>query len=719
MTTFYLDYEGGSDAADGTTFANRWKTFAGGATAARIGPADVIRVMASPTETLVGNATWTQYSKTVTLAAAVTLNISDCETAWTGVTNTTVTASTTVFKEGSKAMSCVVASAFTTGKAAYFATGTLDLSAYQQVCFWVRATVALAAGTLSLRLCSDIAGATTVHTLAIPALPATNTWLPVVVDTGSALNSAIASVALYCDTDPATVTVWVDNVNACKAPSSADALTLHSLVGKAWNASWAPSTAYALGAKRRPSQPQRNGLAYQASVAGTSGAAEPGWPLELGATVVDGTVTWTAQELEDSWYAIQSINGSTVKLDNELETIGSAGRGYAGASETVATYKREPIVATSGNTITDSGNVGLPIVFTGGWDRTAMTTQSGETWFSGHNTLSGAAGIHPGANNYLNIINLNLVRFDRGGIGSGGAGGVGVCLFNCHWNNNGAAAYNATAALLLAATGCAFRNNGQTSSNAAFDAGVGGAALRLAFTRVALDNNLLTPWRPGAALALNMVHSRNNGGVGASINSATRAYGLVTANNSGGGVEANSTTQALANALIGEGTAFVAFNTLTLAGLDPYIFSHKHNQVADAHLITADGGTIAAATDQRHTASGISWKFSPTSITRGPGYPLKLAVARLACAANVAVSISIWIRRDNSAIIGTLKVAGGQLAGIPTDVTAVATGGTFGWVISPVLTVTPTEAGVIEVTFEVYDGTSTSHNFWIDDLVIA
>ena len=54
MATFYLDFEAGSDAADGTTFANRWKTIKDGATAARIAPGDIIRIMGSPAPTSLG-----------------------------------------------------------------------------------------------------------------------------------------------------------------------------------------------------------------------------------------------------------------------------------------------------------------------------------------------------------------------------------------------------------------------------------------------------------------------------------------------------------------------------------------------------------------------------------------------------------------------------------------------------------------------------------------
>jgi|GEM_PF-1799055 len=54
---------------------------------------------------------------------------------------------------------------------------------------------------------------------------------------------------------------------------------------------WQASTIYSLGADRMPTSP--NGFRYQVTVVGTSGAAEPTWPTTIGATVVDGTVTWT------------------------------------------------------------------------------------------------------------------------------------------------------------------------------------------------------------------------------------------------------------------------------------------------------------------------------------------------------------------------------------------------------------------------------------------
>lgn len=62
-------------------------------------------------------------------------------------------------------------------------------------------------------------------------------------------------------------------------------------------ATWAASTAYSLGAVRTPTTP--NGYVYTVTTAGTSAATEPTWPTTIGATVVDGGVTWTCAAEQD------------------------------------------------------------------------------------------------------------------------------------------------------------------------------------------------------------------------------------------------------------------------------------------------------------------------------------------------------------------------------------------------------------------------------------
>jgi len=67
---------------------------------------------------------------------------------------------------------------------------------------------------------------------------------------------------------------------------------------------WQANTAYAL-AVVKPTSP--NGFYYIATNAGTSGATEPTWPTSSGLTVVDGTITWVAQQVSLSTGSIRIV----------------------------------------------------------------------------------------------------------------------------------------------------------------------------------------------------------------------------------------------------------------------------------------------------------------------------------------------------------------------------------------------------------------------------
>lgn len=703
----------------GSSKADAWKTISSGATAARHAAGDTIRIKASPDETLVGNATWTEYSKTITLAGAVTANIATCETAWTGSANVTQTADISQYKEGTKAAKSVIAAGFTTGIVAYFATGTLDLSGYQQVSFWFyNSTAALAANTLSLRLCSDAVGAVTVHTIAIPAMPS-SFWVPLTVDLGSNMNSAIASISLYADLDPGAVTVYLDNIIACKASSSADALTLTSLLGKVHNKVWVASTTYAVNDIRKPTQPNRNGWRYKVTAqTGASGSSEPTWPHGIGSTVTDGGVTWTCEGLEDTWYPIQSINGTTVKLDNGVNTQGNAGRGYSGATETVATYKREPINLAFGTGSLDSlnqakrnGTPTSPITYTGGWDRTSMAAQNGETWLSAQNGYNYGIGSYLDGADYLVFENINGVRHNLGVIWYQT---VSLILRNCQFSGcTGSGFYNASAVAAAAITGLVFNNNGAHGL-------IHGSPISAKLSRFTASGNGSDGINCTNSYVANLQYTdivcKNNGGYGINddgfsvkpyINLTTGGNGSAGMRSPGGAI--------LHNALIQDTTEFSAMGT----GYDAYIWSSKHDQTANNHIGTTDGGTIISATDQRNTPSGISWKFRPTSTARNSGYPLRLSVAKIACLADMAVNLTIYARRDSTNIQGRLLVRGGQIAGVGADVSVSCAPSINTWIQSSTLTFTPTENGVVEVHFEVWDGTTTDKNMWIDDFAVA
>lgn len=337
--TIFLDLESGLDSNDGTTFANRKKTLAGASAIAQ--PGDTVRIMASTTPNSLGvNGTFAKGSPTITLASAVNATIENCETAWTASANVTCTTST-IRKQGAFATVIDVASAFTTGLAAYKSFTELDLSAYQQLSLWYNSGTAGFVGGFTIKLCSDTAGAAPVNSFSIPAsvTSGASQWNRVTVDLGSAMGASIQSIAIYIDSDIGRQVITVDNIVACKAPGTGE-LSHKTLIGKA---------------------------------------------NSLGAGGDDS----------ETWYAIRAIEGTTITLDLlNSSNAGSTTNGrYWGVSETVTAYSLFPSyvptnVVSADLQWTAGGTDQATLTISGGWNRTDMTTQTGQTWLAVGNAPS-------------------------------------------------------------------------------------------------------------------------------------------------------------------------------------------------------------------------------------------------------------------------------------------------------------------------------------------
>lgn len=704
MSIFYLDFVGGNDANDGLSFANRWKTFAGGATAGRLTNGDTIRIKETPAPTLVGNATWTDNSATITLAGAVTANIDTGESAWTASANITTSVST-ARKQGTGSMQINPAAGFTTGKMAYKALGApLDLSAYQQVSFWF----SQGSGACQLCLCSDTTGDVPVHTIDIPAGDI-GVWWPITKDFGANLSSSIQSVALYAVTDPGTSILRIDNIIACKASASADSLTLNSLIGKAHNLPWAPSTAYTVGQIRVPLPGQRNGLGYQCTTAGTSGASEPTWPDALGATVTDGTAVWTAYDVEDGWWAIAGINGTTVTLDAN-GVLNGVYPGYAGTTETVATYKREcynqGINNSVANILNKTGSVSAPMIVSGGWNATDMSTQTGETWLDRQN--SNTIGFRSlGSGSYINLDNYHVARSEGTAIDlsttlntarnvSGVCANIGflsdgvreiTAVRGGRFNQCGAGLYGS--ASQLTARNVNLRGCSEYPVRSVVNSGIG---------RITVTNGALDSAKAAAFYTL-----------------SAGSYKFINCSFRNAAPMQTGTTNIT---LINPSNLLDATLPAEQAGNGHVIRVQKWNGSATDNRAIYDVGVVRSVTDVMHAATGMAWRFNPTDVLCLPGYPLKEVIAQIYCEAGVTKTISVWTRRNNTNVVGELIVRGEQLAGVPeSKVTCTPAINT--WVQSGPITITPTESGVIEVEFAVYDGVGTTNAFWIDDMVIA
>jgi len=765
MPTYYLDQDGGNDANNGTTFALRWKTITNGATAGRLAVGDTIRIMASPDPTSIGNATWTGGGRPASLAGSpsstnttpivVTLNahglvagdyisltgqasntnaigvwkvgtttantfqilnmdgsnttgnavgpasggvtkVNNCmvKTAtplvqnialcgglgqkpqWTASANVTTAQNTTIWKEGNSCANIDVAAGFATGKAAYYTLpATLDLSAYQQVTFWARLNTGTvgAAGQAYLALCTDTIGDTVVHQCDIPALGGIAVWVPVTVNLGTNLNAAIRSVAFYVVTDLGAQTFRLDNIVACKAASSADSVTLNSLISKS-----------------------------------------------------DGTG-------DEAWYAIQSINHDVIMLANANANTSqnTAIRGYNGVTETVTTYKRETtktVPAATGTTIVaavnDEGNPGSLITYSGGWNRTDMSTQTGQTWYDGSN--GNGIGLQASARSFIQIDRLNFCRYERGiqftsssnnitvgsayitacgttGFDFGSSFVVGVNTSSLWVNNN-------NEGIALAGTGSTITDVKLASNNTTFGLDFSGNSHAVGSI---ISGNSGTSVSSGAVRFEGSFNctigtaTLTNSAVSPAILNGGTAFGnsINGGSSSGhtGGVSFFSGQLYLNNFTINEATEVSSSNPVP-----GFVYANRLDDTDNNSWVFQPGiGTVNQQTAVVDSPATTSWRMRPTSANATANSPLLLKLGTVVCAASSAVTVTARMQRSNTGLTMRLICPGGQITGVETSAFADMTAAANTWE-TVTITFTPTKAGAVDIYAHAFGGTTFS-----------
>lgn len=768
MATYYIDFENGNDSSTGLSFAQRWRTITNGATTARIAPGDEIRIMASPDPTSIGNATWTGGGRpaakniisstnatpiVITTATAHGLvpgdyvsivnhsantnangiwkvgatpttttfeilqldgsnttgngtgtatgnitkannlivktatplvqNIALCgglgqKPSWTASANANASTITggSVHKEGYGGEQIGLTTAFTTGKAAYYTLpSTLDLSAYQQVSFWVQLASSAggvgAAGQAYVALCTDTTGDTVVHQCPVPALGAVGVWVPVTVNLGTNLNSAIRSVAFYVVTDVGVQLFYLDNIIACKAASAADSVTLQSLVSKS-----------------------------------------------------DGTG-------DEAWYPIQSINYDVIMLANTNNLLPSSTslRGYSGTSETVTTYKRETIKTTpaAGSTtqvsvINDGGISGSPITFSGGWNRTDMSTQTGRTWLDG---LSGngyglynpqasinidridlcrySSGIYNVSTSVLNNINSIYTTACTTGISIPSSSNV---YFGTIWANNNSTGIRFSNCYGLSVTdvknasnnqayGIDFANCGNVNIVSALASNCGTATGQ---TGLRFDASVFCS--VGYLVSTDAESSSGifvNGGYSNFVNGGYTSRNAIGANvQSGGQLFLNNFT-------IGESTEVNIGSVAT-----SFVYSNRHDDTDNNSWVWFGGlGTINQQTSVVDSPATTSWLMRPTNTRTSAINPVRLKLGTVVCAANSLVTVTARMRRSNTGLTMRLCCPGGQISGVSSDVTSDMTAAANTWE-TVTITFTPTKAGAVDIYAYAFGGSTYS-----------
>jgi lambda family phage minor tail protein L len=134
---------------------------------------------------------------------------------------------------------------------------------------------------------------------------------------------------------------------------------------------WQASTSYAVGAIVRATTTQTSGLVFRCTVAGTSASTQPAWPTDIGSTIADGGVTWTAISSVYEELAVLGPNAIIelfeLQLDTTLHGASTTYYWHNGVNAAVTgnivfasnTYVRLPVEAT-GFDYTSSGSLPRP-----------------------------------------------------------------------------------------------------------------------------------------------------------------------------------------------------------------------------------------------------------------------------------------------------------------------------------------------------------------------
>jgi len=610
-----------------------------------------------------------------------------------------------------------------TGKAAYVELeNALDLSGYQQISFscifdYLSSSQEDDDSVMSLRLCTDTTGDTSVHTIPIThGFDNSDDWYSVVHDFGTNLNASIQSVAIYVDTTlaHANTEVIIDNVIACKAKSSADSLTHASLISK-------------------------------------------------------------GNTHNDVWYGLMAIDGKRLVLrtyggDNTSGLFGSLAP-YPGATETVTTYKREcfrrPTFRSTTErrhspffNIDEAGSIGdssFNKVISGGWNTTDMSSQdtNSGTWFD---------CIHPAHYNGIYSEMTNRLSISKFGVYKGRAGILNrmdqryegrshvINNLNCVSTSQGESwgpdfQYNNCVFSNLKFERDPQANDGSVHNSSVIfkDCTFYSASFDYASVNVFQYITLLNPTIRGTAQNMDQMAfdtlGRDIKVLGGSVNNIRWILNNKANMNKGGRFRMSNTLINNDSVAPIQGTEHRLYYDATHSGGAGGAVSNtygenndqepatiiNYNNVATDHRLYFFGAEVFSETSVRNTASGIAWKMRNWNVNnlngrKGVNY-VKWRFAETAVNASAQVTLTAYVRRSDTGF--NLKLAAlaedNYHMGITSDVTVTASGSADAWE-QLTLNVTPTAAGTITFTslfsgeYGVYDASQVGY---IDDIAIT
>lgn len=664
MTIWYIDALQGNDANAGTSYATRKQTPDGISTYAA---GDEVRFVETRAPVSVGNVTWTDNSDVLTLSTPLNyLEIDPSTAAWTPSANvTTLAESSSLHRRQSPTASRInIATGFTTGKVAYRTLpATVDASAFEALTFMVKILTASTTNwqNLNFNLCSDATGDVPVLTVNFGTLLAdqgpgqsssftltTVSFITMVFDNVAALPSNINSLSISATADPVVPNFTLSNILAVKGRASADHFTYDTLFSK-----------------------QTEG--------------EPEWyPLGY----VDSA---TQVRLID---AASGVPGPTGKIN------------YRGTTETVETFMVAPEfhypVSGQRSLPTTEGTFAAPITVTFGWTRassmesqtgktfvcggkfaTSYLTTYGQTQISGDAVFSGFRGIplalagipeywEANVTSYVdtnNTVSSDLLSNESNCVGN-------FTIDSLMWANTVWVCGNSWATKLNIRRISGYNTNGITAGMVTLATGQIGRASQTVDIRIGqIDNS-------------------RSGGVALSSQAEQYLKGTLFKWNEYSLTTSSQYPVTLDNCTFQDPSLFsTAFTGSTITGVVK--LSKVGGDVTNNQIYTGfwQALTQSAVTS---TGTGKAWECTIRS-DEGQGQnrfvPAAISLAKVASNAG-SFTVTVACRRSSSTITAGIRVLGGIVTGVSD---AQDTVGAVGSWEDVTLTITPTEAGVVEV----------------------
>jgi hypothetical protein len=704
-------------------------------------------------------------SKCVVLTTPVTKTISLCDTAWTPGTNvTSANLQQSYFKFGAGCPAIITNASCAANQivAKFGLAASIDLSSYEQISFWFRCqSMYFTAGQLLIKLYSDAACTSEVESLSIPAFPVYGNWQAVTINKGSALSGTVQGIAIYTTVALPSRTFYIDNIVACLPSTSDDSISLRSLISKNITGQYGDDVFLSIQSIKDRIIILDQAISSNGNTGrGYCGITElvPLYKRESIYTVAPYSGSYILNPVEGG------TDGNLIKISGGWNTsltirdgisVFCGGNGLGYGLYTTADYldisnfhfvngsiglysntyrnKYSNIIATNCSTYGGSLGYGaeslddIYFILNNGTGLTigSRLISSSNLIFKGNST----EGLIAGAKVPLVVVDNN----GSSGFSSGTTGlGAVEILSACYNGSQGI--YISGTATIESIDKCSFNTTGINFA---------GYGTRIK-TIIELNNNVDAIKFIGSWNIIEEITEANNNTN--SIFYISASYNIVlkiSGDNNFHLAEAFTDTYEnyIYNGIFTNwiGPSWTYFNAGSmylinctgLGSINPIIlsptqrtsriFCHNYN-AQGVHVIFHNGGTIVSDTTERHTASGISWKFTVNSNIRTIDIPMKLSIAKVLCHAGKTTTVSVWVKKGVDINIGgRLMVVGGKYAGIGdvhTDVFTLAPDSTSWEQIS--INVTPTYDEVVEVEFAAwYIYGLTVDSIYIDDMSIT